>query len=100
MDQKDKEFLKWLANRLVFKHGYSQNDPILERLNEVSSSNFKIDEDDLDKIISKYYTGFFLDKTEDYDIGYTDKERESIRTSVKLLVSDILNKNVPSQIIR
>lgn len=101
MDQKSKEFLSWLANRLVFKHGYSSDDPVVAKLNSLSSSKDDIDlnQDDLDKILSKYYVGFFLDKTDDMNLGYSEKERNDIRSNMKLLVIDIINKNIPEKAI-
>lgn len=101
MDPQDKQFLLWLANRLVFKHGYDKNDSIIKKILALGSQKaFVINDIDLDKIISKYYAGFFLDKSEDYNLGYTDKERNDIRNHVKSLVVDIVERNIPSNILK
>lgn len=100
MDSQDKQFLVWLANRLVFKHGYDKNDSIIRKILSLGSKGFIINDKDLDKIISKHYTGFFLEKAEDYNIGYTEHERNEIRNHVKALMVDIFNKNIPSQILK
>lgn len=101
MDQTNKEFLRWLANRLIFKHGYSQNDPIIIQLNELIAKNFMdLQDDELDKILSKYYIGFFLEKTEDIKIGYSNEERDEIRSYAKSLIFDVINKNIPETILQ
>ena len=101
MDLKDRKFLIWLANRLVFKHGYGKEEAVIRKLVSLSSQNpINISSEDLDKIISKYYAGFFLEKTEDCNIGYNEDERNHIRTYVKSLIVDIINKNIPSQVIK
>lgn len=98
MDSKDKEFLIWLSNRLIFKHGYNEQDDIVRKLLSLGtqSSEIKINNNDMDLIISKYYVDFFLEKSEDAQIGYTEHERENIRKYAKSLVSDIINHNIPS----
>lgn len=98
----NKNFLHWLANRLVFKHGYSKKDRIVVQLNQLGLNNNSIDlkDDELDKILSKYYAGFFLEKTDDFNIGYSDKEREEIRSYVKALVTDVINRNIPKTILK
>lgn len=98
MHSKDKEFLVWLSNRLIFKHGYLEQDNIIKKLLELGtqSNEIRINNNDLDLIISKYYVDFFLEKSEDTKIGYTEHERNSIRQYVKCLVFDIINNNTPS----
>lgn len=100
MDDTDNDFLQWLANRLIYKHGYDKDDPIVSKLLSFDSDRFSISDSDLDHILSKYYTGFFLEKTDDCNIGYTDKERDDIRNYVRSLMADIVNKNIPSQILK
>lgn len=97
MDSKDKEFLVWLSNRLVFKHGYNKQDNIVKKLISlgIQSSEIKINNKDIDLIISKYYVDFFLEKSEDTQIGYTEHERENIRKYARSLASDIINNNIP-----
>lgn len=101
MNLEDKKFLVWLSNRMIFKHGYSKDDLIIKKLIGLASEQIiNVTDTDLDLIISKYYTDFLLDKTEDMDIGYTNTERNNIRVYVKSLVDDIVNKNVPKNTIK
>lgn len=97
----NKEFLHWLANRLVFKHGYSSDDQVVVTLstilNEDKKQEIKLGDDEIDMIISKYYADFFLEKTPDMNIGYTNNERDSIRSNIKSIVVDIINNNIPKQ---
>jgi hypothetical protein len=94
-------FIKWLINRLLYKHNYRESDVIILSLNEIlkylQPKTYLIDleENDLDKIISKYYADFNLDATDDINIGYTPQQRENLRNQIKHLVSDIVNKNIP-----
>jgi len=53
-------------------------------------------QDDIDLIIAKYHVDFFLDKIPELNIGYTNDERDKIREQTKLLVMDIVNRNVPN----
>lgn len=86
---------------MVFKHGYSKDDPIVRKLILLASkNNIDIKDQDLDLIIGKYYVDFFLDKTEEMNIGYTDSERNNIRTYVRSLVYDVTNKNFSKNIIK
>lgn len=98
MDSEDQEFLIWLSNRLIYKHGYIEQDEIVKKLLDLGTKTNEliINDKNLDLIISKYYVDFFLEKSEDAKIGYTDNERNEIRQYVKSLVSDIVNNNIPS----
>lgn len=101
MTTKDKSFLLWLSNRLVHKHGYAINSDIVEKINDmVMRDTFSIKEHDLDLIISKYYPDFLLDKTNNINIGYSNDERKSLRLIVRSLVKDIIEENLPQNIIR
>lgn len=104
MEKEDKDFLSWLSNRLVYKHGYSDNDAVVTRLLSLASqedhNSLNIQDQELDLIISKYYVDFFLDKADDFRVGYTNLEREELRNHIRSLVIDINNKNIPSSIIK
>ena len=85
-------------------HKYSANDPvIIELSNMISSINdykfLNIGDNDLDKIISKYYIDFLLDKTDDLKIGYSQDERLEFRNNIKSIIADIVNKNIPTNYI-
>lgn len=85
-------------------HKYSANDPvIIELSNMISSINdykfLDIGDNDLDKIISKYYIDFLLDKTDDLKIGYSQDERLEFRNNIKSIIADIVNKNIPTNYI-
>lgn len=99
MGIKDKQFLVWLSNRLVYKHGYQQNDNTILKLGEIlsSDSTLEITDSELDLILSKYYIDFFLEKAEDINIGYTPQEREELRKLIRSLVTDIINRNIPTE---
>lgn len=88
-------FIEWLINRLIYKHHYAENDSIIESLADIKyilkyKPAIDINDQCLDKIISKYYVDFYLDKCEDMTIGFTDDERKSLRQSIKNIVNDIL----------
>lgn len=101
MKQGNIAFLKWLSNRLVYKHKYQPDSAVIDNLSKIISfeeQEFKLDisQNELDLVISKYHVDFFLDKIPELNIGYNDTERERVREQTKLLVMDIVNHNVPT----
>jgi hypothetical protein len=97
----DKEFLLWLCQRLVFKHKYQSDSMIIQKIMRiVESPDIDVSDSELDMIIGKYYIDFFLEKTDDMNIGYTSEERESIRNNIKSIMVDVINKNVSLNIIK
>lgn len=103
MDE-DINFLRWLSQRLIHLHGYHANDTVVFRLNEaiknlLSPKRISISNDDLDKIISKYYVDFYLDKGQDnnFNVGFSDKERHDLRKTIRNLTADIVNFNIPKE---
>jgi hypothetical protein len=102
MENKDRDFLLWLSNRLIYKHGYPSDDMVVSKLIEISSSDceLNIDDSELDMIISKYYIDFFLDKTNDGNMGFTEDERQTLRKQIRCLVVDVNNKNIPMDVIK
>lgn len=97
-DKEDTTFVKWYINRLVFKYKVplDQNFKKFYSLLHKSNNAKKICllASDLDKIISKYYADFFLDKSE--NMGYTEEERKKLREHILQISYDILNNKVPS----
>jgi len=88
-------FIQWIVNRLIYKHSYAEDDIIIQSLYELKDYHIKyqsiqIADADLDKIISKYYTDFYFDKSEDFKIGFTENDREILRTTIRSITNDIL----------
>jgi hypothetical protein len=93
-------FLKWLHNRLICLYGVSHNDKIISDLESIIDTvshpiELAISDVYLDKIISKYYVDFNMDKSETW--GFTEDERQKLRKQLVSLSTDIINKNVPKQ---
>jgi uncharacterized linocin/CFP29 family protein len=91
------DFLEWLIKRLVYKHQYEPNDPIIKNLKVIRhklQNGPNIKDKDLDTIISKYFVDFLLDKTEDINIGYSDKDRIFLRSSIRSIIQDVFNKDI------
>jgi hypothetical protein len=104
----DKEilFLKWFYNRLIYHYRLAESDNIslffkniIEKVSQPITIN--ISDKDLEKIISKYYVDFFLDKdlTNQNCIGFTNEERINLKNITKNLAQDIINLNVPKETI-
>ncbi len=102
---KDINFLHWLYHRMKYLHRYNEHDQILTQLNLLinrlkNKQELLISNQDLDQIISKYYIDFYLEKgseSDDINIGYTNTERVKLRQTIRSLVNDILNLNVPKE---
>lgn len=96
------KFIGWLINRLIYKHLYSQDDIVIKNLIELKQELSKdyecnIDQEPLDIILSNYYIDFNLDKTEDFKIGFTDKDREQLRVFIRQIVNDVVNKKIDAR---
>lgn len=102
----DKEilFLKWFYNRLIYHYRLAESDNIaiffkniIEKVSQPIALN--ISDNDFEKIISKYYVDFFLDKdlTNQNCIGFTNEERMNLKKITKNLVQDIINVDVPKE---
>jgi hypothetical protein len=97
MNSKDRDFLIWLSNRLIYKHGYSYDSCVIQNILGLSNGTIaSISDDNLDLIICKYYTDFFLDKEENSTFGYTKEQRENLRQTIKSLVGDVIEHNLPN----
>lgn len=102
LEKQELDFLHWLANRLVFKYGYSNDNIVIKNLYSIISkysnpSKININKKDLDLILSKYYADFFLEDCKDLNIGYTENDRESLRVQTINIVKDIVNNNIPME---
>ena len=77
----------------------------LEQLNEIIEIlkprpiYVQISDADLDKIISKYYIDFMLEKSNEMNIGFTNEERIKFRDNIKRILKDIVNKNIPKDFL-
>ena len=82
-------------------HKYKEPKELVSPLYEIQqhmmprSYEMNISDHHLDLIISKYWTDFNLDKTNETNIGYTNEQRLNLRESIRQLVTDIINKNIP-----
>lgn len=87
------KFLEWLKNRLLHKHMYSLDDDVIQSINNLQDKllykPIQINDVTLDSIISKYYVDFNLDKTEDLNIGYYEKDRIFIRAATRSIIDDV-----------
>jgi hypothetical protein len=103
MKQETIAFLSWLSKRLRIVHRYSSDnniilslDKAIKYISEQKQYSFDISDKDLDLILSKYYSDFFLGSCDNLKIGYTDQQRKEIRTTIKKIVCDVINKDIPN----
>jgi len=99
----DANFIGWLWSRLQYLHGYSKNDEILIRLSKIKN-NIELlcsqySDNDLDKIISRYFVDFYLDHDESTSIGYSNAERDNLRNAIKQIIADVREHNIPKDIL-
>lgn len=92
--------IEWLINRLIHKYGHSPNDQIVELFQKLLISirkPYTIDMDlkSFDKIISRYYPDFLLEKTPEMNVGFSEQERNTLRQTMFSIVCDVVNKNIP-----
>jgi len=95
----DKNFLSWLAHRLVHKHNYDSDHYVVQRLRDLCNDH-NIDDNTLDLIISRYYQDFFLNKVDGMSMGYSEEDRHNLRMMIRSLVNDIISINIPNNTIK
>lgn len=94
-------FIEWLISRLIYKHGYANNDSIIYNLQNIKQQlkpkeiQIDIKDEDLDLILAKYYPDFNLDITSEMKIGFSNEDRKSIRLTSKAIAHDIINRILP-----
>lgn len=92
-NQRCKEFLVWLLNRLERK--YSEDQEVLDKVRYIISNKKILDErisvDFINNVCNKYYPGFHFDKQQDLSMGYTDQEKKEIYSLVSSVVIDTIN---------
>ena len=70
----DKEFLEWFINRLVYYHKYPIDGEIVNKLQEITKKiDVNVDDDELDRILAKYYVDFKLDGNTELGFGFTEE---------------------------
>jgi hypothetical protein len=93
-----KQMLAWLRNRCIFRYKEKNDSQVLAIIDNVSkiiddTESCNIDPKILDKIISKYYFDFEIDKSTDIDgfeIGFTAKDRALLRHNTIHMIKDII----------
>lgn len=96
------DFLNWLYNRLYYKHLYEKDDTVLSNLSiiikDLKPKTFytDINQQDLDKILSKYYVDYNLAKCEGSDIGFDENDKNNLRIMIVNIVNDVVNKRIPT----
>lgn len=94
---KDILYLEWIFNRLLyrFKDDIKYIETAKVILNKIKKPpNIIITDDILNKILSKYFVDFNLQKTE--NIGFNDTDRAELRNCIRSIMSDILTNNIPT----
>ena len=98
-------FLNWLYNRFHYKYNYPKDSFILYAIDciiqDIKPKPYIVDisQEDLDKILSKYYVDFNLDRTSEMNIGFSNVDRQNLRTHTKNIVNDVVNKIIPQDIL-
>lgn len=83
-NQNVSEFLNLLSARL--KHKYKENVIIINKIDQIKDKFIllpkQINIDTLDKICKKFYFDFDMEKSTDINLGYTEDEKNKIRTMI------------------
>lgn len=95
-------FFEWLINRMIYKYQCDKNDLALNHIQSLVNKlklpkKIDISDEDLNLILSKYYVDFNLDYCSDINIGYSDSQRSDLRNTIRSIVFDIVNKNIPKE---
>jgi hypothetical protein len=92
---RDIVYLEWIFNRLLYKfkddNKYIDTAKII--LNKIKRPQISISDDNLNRILGKYFVDFNLQKTE--TIGFNDSDRKELRTCIRSIIQDILSNNIP-----
>jgi len=95
LNLRDIMYLEWILNRLLYKFQDDKKyiDTAKKIINKIKSPKIFIADDNLNKILSKYFIDFNLEKTE--HIGYSEKDRQNLRNSIRSIVQDIIDNKFP-----
>lgn len=84
MNIKNKQFISWLFNRLQNKH--KEDLSVIQSLGNFVSNNIIIDKhidiSVIDKVCKKFFPDFDIDRVQDINIGFIDKERDHMRNMI------------------
>ena len=56
-------------------------------------------ESDLDLILSKYYADFFLEASDGSTMGFSDKQRNDLRSTTRNIINDVVNRKIPKEAV-
>ena len=93
---KDILYIEWMFNRLLYRFK-DKKEFILKAydiLKKIKNPQIKITDENLNKILSKYFIDFNLQK--ENNIGYDDKDRRILRENIKMIIGDILQNKIPT----
>lgn len=93
---KDTLYIEWIFNRLLYRFKDKKEFIIKAKdiLQKVKNPQIKITDENLNKILSKYFIDFNLEK--ENNIGYDDKDRKTLRENIKMIMRDILQNKIPT----
>jgi hypothetical protein len=98
IDIKDILYLEWLFNRLLYR--FKDKEEYVKAgkniLKKIKRPTIEMNDSGLDKILSKYFIDFNLEKTE--HIGYSEKDRQNLRNNIRLIIQDIIDKKFPKDL--
>lgn len=99
----NKRYIEWLIQRMIHKHNEDTTliSPLYSILETIKPKSYNIDlqDSDLDKIISKYYIDFNIEKSDEMNMGFSHEDRKKFRQTLKKIVIDIVNKDIPKDFI-
>lgn len=94
--REDSAILNWIANRIIYKFGELKDEWYIKYLvhlaDRMNDPDICISDDELDNILAQYYVDFFLDKDDNSKFGFSEKDREILRTNIKNIYKDINNQ--------
>jgi len=91
MTKKYNTTFDWIVNRLKFK--YKENELIIKDIQNFNNEYIHIPKNlnmhKVDELCKKYYPDFNMMKCEGMTMGYTNKERDQIRSMIKDIATSI-----------
>lgn len=84
MNTKNKQFIRWLFDRLQNKH--HEDLSVIQELGEFIASNIifpkKLEISKIDRVCKQFYPDFDIERTSGLDIGFSEAERNHMRMMV------------------
>jgi len=97
LDSQEVSYLGWILNRLNYK--FKDHSTVISKfkriLDKINTNEIVIDDYDLDKILPRYYADYNLQKEE--NLGFSEEDKKELKSFVKSLIKDVLNKNFPKE---